>query len=894
MQAPIRKILILAANPKNTSQLRLDEEVREIEEALRRSQHRQQFELSAKWAVRDRDFYRSMLDTQPQIVHFSGHGEGSSTEVEQAGSSAERKLLPITETVSESGLLFEDETGQAKRVDSAALASLFKLFASKRLECVVLNACYSEGQAAAINQHIPYVIGMNKAIGDSAAIAFAIAFYDALAAGEAYEFAFELAKTALQLAGIPEQHTPVLRQNPDLQVKSLSSQEAELEIIPPNPYQGLSAFQKADAEFFFGRDRFLSGNEQEVGLVKAVQSQPLVAVIGSSGSGKSSLVFAGLVPELQQANWLIESFRPAQHPFYGLAAALVRLLEPNSGKTEQIREAKKLARELQQDGFTEVVSEILREKGDFRLLLVIDQFEELYTLCQSLEEQQQFVDGLLAAIDSSYLTIVLTLRADFLESVLRHQRFCEALRQFTPQLLSSMNREELQAAIEKPAEKMGVRLEAGLTDRILEDVGKEPGNLPLLEFALTRLWDKQQNRELTHAAYTEIGGVKQAIADHAEAIYSKLTETEQKQAQQIFVQLVQLGEGAADTRRLVTRAEINYICWQLITRKGGLADCRLVVTGRNDQTGEETVEVVHEALIREWQRLCQWIDVDRKQLLQKNEIEAQAKRWSEQKSKDYLLQGKRLQEAKAFQKEQADHLKLSNPAQEFIQKSRRNTRTNQLKLASLLLIPIVVVYAAVVPRLRQQNYDRAWETVRAKGTGTREALKVLTEGCQEKEIIFGTILFGDCASLFNANLSGANLVDADLSRVDLLSANLSGAGLIGANLVGASLFSANLSGASLVDADLSRADLSRANLLSADLRGADLRGANFSGANLNSADFNCSDTSDTDLCTDFRDAKNLTPEQVKSAKNWEQAIYDPAFCQQLGLKECKTKKPGEK
>ena len=396
MQAPIRKILILAANPKNTSQLRLNEEVREIEEALRRSQHRQQFELSAKWAVRDRDFYRSMLDTQPQIVHFSGHGEGSSTEVEQAGSSAERKLLPITETVSESGLLFEDETGQAKRVDSAALASLFKLFASKRLECVVLNACYSEGQAAAINQHIPYVIGMNKAIGDPAAIAFAIAFYDALAAGEAYEFAFELAKTALQLAGIPEQHTPVLRQNPDLQVKSLSSQEAELEIIPPNPYQGLSAFQKADAEFFFGRDRFLSGDEQEMGLVKAVQSQPLVAVIGSSGSGKSSLVFAGLIPELQQANWLIESFRPAQHPFYGLAAALVRLLEPNSGKTEQIREAKKLARELQQDGFTEVVSEILREKGDFRLLLVIDQFEELYTLCQSLEEQQQFVDGLLA------------------------------------------------------------------------------------------------------------------------------------------------------------------------------------------------------------------------------------------------------------------------------------------------------------------------------------------------------------------------------------------------------------------------------------------------------------------------------------------------------------------
>jgi hypothetical protein len=227
MQVPIRKILILAANPKNTPQLRLGEEVREIDEGLRRSQHRQQFELSAKWAVRTRDFYRSMLEIQPQILHFSGHGEGNLANIGRAESSAERKLLPVTEVASKSGLVFEDETGQAKLIDSAALARLFELFAAKGLECVVLNTCYSEVQAEAIHQYIPYVIGMNKAIGDKAAIAFTVAFYDALAAGEAYEFAFELAKSALQLAGIPEDQTPVLKHNSDLQIAPRSSQSPE-------------------------------------------------------------------------------------------------------------------------------------------------------------------------------------------------------------------------------------------------------------------------------------------------------------------------------------------------------------------------------------------------------------------------------------------------------------------------------------------------------------------------------------------------------------------------------------------------------------------------------------------------------------------------------------------
>ncbi len=181
----VKTILILAANPQNTSRLRLEEEIREIDKGLRRANKRDQFKLEMKLAVTQQDFYRAILDTHPQIVHFCGHGAG------------------------EDGILLEDETGQTALVQADTLASLFKLFAQKGLDCVVLNACYSQVQAEAISQHINYVIGMNQAIGDKAAINFSVAFYDALAAGEDIEFAFELGCS--QLVGLKENQTPILK-----------------------------------------------------------------------------------------------------------------------------------------------------------------------------------------------------------------------------------------------------------------------------------------------------------------------------------------------------------------------------------------------------------------------------------------------------------------------------------------------------------------------------------------------------------------------------------------------------------------------------------------------------------------------------------------------------------
>ena len=634
--APVKTILILAANPSNTTPLRLDAEIREIDEGLRRANKREQYKLEQKWAVRSRDFYRSILDYQPHIVHFCGHGAG------------------------EEGIVLEDDTGKMALVQTNALASMFKLFAKKGVECVILNACYSEVQAEAISQYVNYVVGMNKAVGDRAAVAFAVAFYDAIAAGYELEEAYDLGCS--QMMSFREQATPVFKKKKLIDAPIDDSIITFEDVIPPNPYQGLSAFGEEDADFFFGQEKFVNN------LVEITHKQPLVAVVGPSGSGKSSVVFAGLIPKLRkEGNWLIEFFRPGKEPFEPLAFALVRQLEPEAGETKQLRETMGLAGDLRNGRITlqQVVSRILDRNPGKRLLLVADQFEELYTLCQVKAEQEHFANELLTLIAQENITLVLTLRADFYGYVLSYRPLRDALQEYTPQLLSSMKREELQAAIELPAQKLEVQLEPQLTQRILDDVGAEPGNLPLLEFALTRLWEKQINRELTHQAYEEIGGVKKAIANHAEQVYQKLNETEKKQAQRIFVQLVRPGEGTEDTRRVATRAEVGEDNWNLVSYLAGY-QARLVVTGR--QEPEDTVEVVHEALIREWATLREWININRQFRTWQERLKVALREWKNNNhDSGGLLRGALLTVAEDWLHKRTDE--MTQEERDFIQVS---------------------------------------------------------------------------------------------------------------------------------------------------------------------------------------------------------------------------------
>ena len=216
-----KKILLLAANPKGTTPLRLDEEVREIDAGLMRSRNRDQFILEQKWAVRSRDIQQAMLDLNPSIVHFLGHGRR------------------------DEGLEFEDETGIARLVDGESLAELFKMFA-EGVECIVLNTCHSEVQATAIARHINYVIGMNNEIGDRAAIEFAVAFYDALGAGRPVEFAHKFGCAAIRLVGIPEHLTPVLKKKPN--IKETVATRLFPESQPPMPNEPASNQELNDSD----------------------------------------------------------------------------------------------------------------------------------------------------------------------------------------------------------------------------------------------------------------------------------------------------------------------------------------------------------------------------------------------------------------------------------------------------------------------------------------------------------------------------------------------------------------------------------------------------------------------------------------------------------------------
>ena len=466
-----------------------------------------------------------------------------------------------------------------------------------------------------------------------------------------------------------------LRQAANLDVEALGSVVVETVAEPPrvddepytpirtsvsgrvmSPYQGLYSFKEDDAAFFFGREAF---TEQ---LVTAVNTQAMTAVIGPSGSGKSSVVFAGLIPLLRKEHrWHINSFRPKDDPFQALAALLLPQLEPDKTTTDQLREIRTFAQALRNKEIelSSAIERILANNPDAsKFLLVIDQFEEIYTLCPDAATRNAFLDVLLVAVERQQIqgdptfTLVITLRTDFLSQALTHREFADAL-QKSDIKLGPMTRRELSRAIANPARRQGKLFEKGLVAQILDDVGNEPGNLPLLEFALTELWEKTKNGRLTEASYQEIGKVEGALARYADKVYAELSAAEQEQAHQVFIQMVRPGSGTEDTRRLATRDELGAANWQLVQK---LANKRLVVTSRNP-IGEETVEVVHEALIRGWRQLRAWMNEDRTFRDWQERLRSAMSQWQNiDQDEGALLRGTLLGEAEKWFEERREYL----------------------------------------------------------------------------------------------------------------------------------------------------------------------------------------------------------------------------------------------
>ncbi|MEH2175959.1 nSTAND1 domain-containing NTPase [Nostoc sp.] len=616
------------------------------------------------------------------------------------------------------------------------------------------------------------------------------------------------------------------------------------------PYKGLSYFDctEADANLFYGRIALTDE------LLEKVRSGNFLAVLGASGSGKSSVVRAGLLYQLKLGRrlsgsdtWQLKIFRPGINPLQNLALAFVESELSDIERASQLAKAE----ELIAKGAVGL-GQLITAAQTQRVMLVVDQFEEAFTQCQDITKRQQFFECVLGALqrNDNKLCLIITMRADFFGKCLEQEygglakKIQEDLVTVTP-----MNREELETAIIKPAEQVNLAVEPELVSQMIADVEDSPGSLPLLQYTLTELWQQRTEERLTLTIYSKLGGVRGTLQTRATEVYESLSLEEQQATKRIFLELTQLGEGTEDTRRqvvqrdLVTSQHPEAVINRIIQR---LADEKLVVTSTlSNQIA--VVDVAHEALIRHWSLLRKWIEESRDILRQKRKIEAAAIEWQDRRRvKDYLFQGKRLREVEDFQKQQTENLRLSDQAIEFIQASVRQRRNNRFKsIAFFLIIPLgLSVYVGIVIE-KQIRISQLWQTVDvARGNKYSQArIQALEKLVQAGESLASKDFSGaglSGANLSIVNLSGANLSGANLSIANLRSANLSGANLSGANLSGAKLSGANLSGANLSGvklsiANLNGADLSSADLRSADLRNANLRNANFSNANLSNA-----------------------------------------------------------
>ena len=466
------------------------------------------------------------------------------------------------------------------------------------------------------------------------------------------------------------------------------------------PYLGLRAFREEDAAFFFGREAFTER------LVEAVERTPFLAVVGPSGSGKSSVGQAGLIPALRKGvlegskAWEFAVFRPYKNPLWQLAAPLVFLLEPEMDEVTRLAKVGELADYLREGrvGLADAAGRILEKRhyvaqaaGAERLVLVADQFEELFTYKESEPEREIFLGHLLAAAEErdGALTVILTLRADFYSHCLGVRPLADRLEGRVVNI-GPMTEEELRRAIEEPARKVGVGFETGLVERILEDVRGEPGALPLLEFALTELWERRRGGLLPHEAYEEFGGVDGAIAQRAERECERFSEEEKKLTRRIFLNLVTPGEETEDIRRRAALAEMlpeepaHADSVRAVVK--ALADARLITTGREEASGEETVEVAHEALIRGWERLKGWVQEDRAFLEWLKGLRVDLARWKESGE---LLRGRPLAEARDWLEKRGED--LSAEARRFIQASARRERQRR----ALTFTAVAVAFALI-------------------------------------------------------------------------------------------------------------------------------------------------------------------------------------------------------
>jgi DNA-binding SARP family transcriptional activator/WD40 repeat protein/tRNA A-37 threonylcarbamoyl transferase component Bud32 len=413
-------------------------------------------------------------------------------------------------------------------------------------------------------------------------------------------------------------------------------------VRPKNPYRGLRPFTEADASEFFGRDHLVATLVER--LARPGAAGRFQAVVGPSGSGKSSVVRAGLVPAVRRgaipgsARWFVASMVPGRDPYAELVTALQRVaVNPTTSLLDAIADDNALER---------AIDRVLPDDGS-ELLLVVDQFEELFTLVEDDDVRRRFLDALVAAVTDprGRLRVVITLRADFYDRPLRVPGLAELLEahQVT---VAPLAPSEVAQAVTGPASTVGLTVEPDLVTTIVADVAEHPAALPLLQYALAELFDRADGKTLTLDAYWSIGGVAGALAQRADAIVQRAEPPVAHAIRSVLGRLVTLGEGTADTRKRVPRAELLAIGADpaaVATGIDRLGAARLLAFDRDPQTREPTVEIAHEALLTRWPRLQSWIEEDRDGLRLLQHLGSAAHAWDDLgRPPEELYRGARL------------------------------------------------------------------------------------------------------------------------------------------------------------------------------------------------------------------------------------------------------------
>lgn len=455
------------------------------------------------------------------------------------------------------------------------------------------------------------------------------------------------------------------------------------------PYVGLDPFREATEGKYFGRERLVST------LVEKLTDSRLLVVVGPSGSGKSSVVLAGLVPALKRGalpdsdSWrYMPSTVPGSNPLANLARLIQSVRREDEEDPVQLaQQQEKLLRENPRH-----LLDLVSAPDEAPVVGVVDQFEEAFTLCGDQQTRQAFIDSLTDLIQTpgARHTVIITMRSDFEPFVSRlpgfYPLFEQALVRVTPPSAS-----ELRDAIEKPAEKVGLKFEAGLVDQLLQDLLGEPAGLPLLQFTLLKLWENRSRNRITWEAYNRLGSGRVALARSADAFYDDLIPEEQVTAKRIFLRLVRPGEGLEFTsnrvrlRSLYQAGEARYRVDQVLEK---LIGAHLLRVSEGDVAADTQVEVAHEALVRNWPRLVDWLEEERQNIRQRQGVSDAAERWIASgrdlgalyTTETLLLEALRVVQASgvALNDQEAEFLRASQELQDAVRKEKEGARQREL------------------------------------------------------------------------------------------------------------------------------------------------------------------------------------------------------------------------